>query len=1349
MTRNIFDLDAHERSLDYGLSPAREISTMRRGPFIQCSSGGSFSCFTLGSHPGQARLTALALVLALPAILATTACEGESQHTDATETAQRSLLNGTPEGLPPAFAGFLFELEFPLHSLKEVPTWNELEQLLDNPYATVPCPTYFGPNDQGYPSVCSTVTRRPGFGVTLPPLLVHPLDYHPQTGEEMRLLNPNYPGGQWTVPDGLEETAPGVFEWQYAEVEVSPGAGRVEDDEVAIDYNSPHIVGERTEARYQMHVNTPEDPACIVSVEMNPPEGSLVCGSDPGEPPGYSVPALVSAKLVDPAGCAERNVESPGSCTGAGKITRLRKPSVRPTPSTPPNFLVNTDPNDTTPSNENDYIAGNSFAQRQTGRLEAMRMGKALFWDMQVGSDSVQSCGTCHFNAGADNRTQNQMNPNSLGGDLVNFDIRPPNGVLVPGDFPFHKLTDPTVAGDAACQTPIVATLIAGVLENNLQGGGTKTVCDAANKISSTNDVASSMGVRFGKFKDVPVGPTAFAPPTAGVRSLLPDLRWSGSEPGAPAAPNTDPIAGFQGLRRVEPRNTPTFIMTAMNFDNFWDGRARHDFNGGSVFGAADPQKHVFVGTATGPLTATRQIVRLASVASLATGPGLSEFEMSRLGRNWPKIGKKLLQGTLAPSGTSVTPLANQLVATDDSILGPYSNQGGTQCASLGRPTAPGKPGLCTTYQEMIQRAFDPQLWQNKNRHLNGCFTDGSKPACPAGTPDDPFDRYVLSIANGVPSASNTNQFTQMEANMSLFFGLSIHLWATVLMPDDAPFDRFHDKNPYAHEVVGEPGEPGLVAPRPSCAMNGNVQPCITEVGNFKRDAVGLDAQFSGTRVSTDPDPLLGMDIFAGSNLSGKNPNFRTGRCAECHLGPMMTDHNIITTPAAMLLDFSPEFLTPGVEVLLEPLGKPRVISGFLLESEFAENSQDAVERRIANQSIVPNAESGLAYPDGLFNATDHTGAGASFFDNGMYNLGVTPCLANQVGPTGPCDDIGRGDKDPFGWPLSLAALMLKNLGGPTQQPGAPISGFNESADPECAPFCGTGGLFPESTQDQQINPGFTAELEPASMKLPAHLGPFANNVNVGEASPEADEVFGGLNTITNVAMLEGFIDTLGAFDPSGVINEAMNNALQPLMGTCSPVTGGAVDANQDGCADGVVNRVGRMGSFKAPTLRGVELTGPYFHNGGKLTLRQVVDFYVRGGDHPVTNAAHRDFNLVNMKAEVQSDLSEAEIVALVDFLLELTDERVRLAKAPFDHPEVFVPLDGTAPENSFGRAGFAPLTTGVCAGGTAACFKQVPAVGTTGGAAAPGFLGVVRGDRNTPNCDMTGAGGAISHYCR
>jgi hypothetical protein len=62
-----------------------------------------------------------------------------------------------------------------------------------------------------------------------------------------------------------------------------------------------------------------------------------------------------------------------------------------------------------------------------------------------------------------------------------------------------------------------------------------------------------------------------------------------------------------------------------------------------------------------------------------------------------------------------------------------------------------------------------------------------------------------------------------------------------------------------------------------------------------------------------------------------------------------------------------------------------------------------------------------------------------------------------------------------------------------------------------------------------------------------------------------------------------------------------------------------------------VPNRVLRNGAFKAPSLRNVELTGPYFHTGSYLTLRQVVDFYLQGGDFPVTNTDNRDPHLMNI----------------------------------------------------------------------------------------------------------------------
>jgi hypothetical protein len=330
------------------------------------------------------------------------------------------------------------------------------------------------------------------------------------------------------------------------------------------------------------------------------------------------------------------------------------------------------------------FIHEEDFIQN---RAAAVALGKALFWDMQVGSDGVQACGSCHFHAGADDRTRGQLNPNTtgpLGNDAV-FEIKGIDQEMTPADFPLRKLFDISVPGE-----PLL---------------------NPGNVIFDTNDVMSSMGVsRFKRFDDIPAIGT-FLPAVNGVAALPPD----------DGTVMPDPVAVNEGFRRVEPRNTPTIFATTFNFDNFWDGRARHDFNGGSVHGAADPQYHIFLnnGTAAGSLTPASNgdiaglrpatngdnpdidddmadlpvRIRLSSIASLATGPVLSNFEMSFDGRNWPKVGKKLLQA-------GVTPLANQLVAIDDSVLGIYSNQGGAECGVLGRPTADGKPGLCVSYEE-------------------------------------------------------------------------------------------------------------------------------------------------------------------------------------------------------------------------------------------------------------------------------------------------------------------------------------------------------------------------------------------------------------------------------------------------------------------------------------------------------------------------------------------------------------------------------------------------------------------------------------------------------------------------
>src|SRR4028118_1668239 len=81
----------------------------------------------------------------------------------------------------------------------------------------------------------------------------------------------------------------------------------------------------------------------------------------------------------------------------------------------------------------------------------AIVLGKALFWDMQVGSNGMQACASCHEHAGVDSRHKNQLNPGLLrvnaSGEAdpdITFNAgKGPNSMLLPEDFPFHKLADP------------------------------------------------------------------------------------------------------------------------------------------------------------------------------------------------------------------------------------------------------------------------------------------------------------------------------------------------------------------------------------------------------------------------------------------------------------------------------------------------------------------------------------------------------------------------------------------------------------------------------------------------------------------------------------------------------------------------------------------------------------------------------------------------------------------------------------------------------------------------------------------------------------------------------------------
>lgn len=252
-------------------------------------------------------------------------------------------------------------------------------------------------------------------------------------------------------------------------------------------------------------------------------------------------------------------------------------------------------------------------------RAEAIALGKALFWDMRVGSDGRQACASCHFSAGADPRIKNQLSP---GPNATTFAYAGPNYTLTASDFPFVKFAN-----------------------NNKHFSTLET---------DRRVVASSQGVFNTSFGGIRAG------------GFYEDIQTVVN----------DPVFNIYDIntRKVAPRNSPTVINAVFNFRNFWDGRAQNIFNGVNIWGKRDANARVFKSPlALNPLNLANKpqpfdlVMFESSLASQAVGPVLSDFEMSAHGRNFPEVGRKLL--------TPFTfPLQIQKVAADDSVLAPYRN---------------------------------------------------------------------------------------------------------------------------------------------------------------------------------------------------------------------------------------------------------------------------------------------------------------------------------------------------------------------------------------------------------------------------------------------------------------------------------------------------------------------------------------------------------------------------------------------------------------------------------------------------------------------------------------------------
>ncbi len=372
----------------------------------------------------------------------------------------------------------------------------------------------------------------------------------------------------------------------------------------------------------------------------------------------------------------------------------------------------------------------------------ARQLGKALFHEMAIGSDGVQACVTCHFKAGADPRSKNQMSPgllrvkNERQGDVKGFWMAPaapdetfeiggPNYQLKRDDFPFVKDI--------------------GKGDNVVKQNGIFEPADG-----NSNDVASSQGIIFHYFEGV-------------VPGALVDLGF----------PIDDAIFNVNGknTRRVEPRNTPTTINAVFNFTNFWDGRANNKFNAENPFGDQDVGARLYKKKGK-KVVATKLNMKNASLASQAVGPPLSHFEMSFGNgvdnfRSFPEVGRKVLPRKI---------LAEQTVDGEDSLLKPLL-QGGK---------------IKLTYQALVEKAFSRDYWDS-----NICVAMPNQQLYPA-------EGNQFAVSNGkvetYKAPCKAGDFNLTEANFAFMYGISVMLYEATLVADYSPFDKWMRGEDYAGE---------------------------------------------------------------------------------------------------------------------------------------------------------------------------------------------------------------------------------------------------------------------------------------------------------------------------------------------------------------------------------------------------------------------------------------------------------------------------------------------------------------------------------------------------------------------
>ncbi|MEZ5941087.1 MAG: cytochrome c peroxidase [Planctomycetaceae bacterium] len=887
----------------------------------------------------------------------------------------------------------------------------------------------------------------------------------------------------------------------------------------------------------------------------------------------------------------------------------------------------------------------------------AEMLGKALFWDMQAGSDFQRvgkqhvgmACATCHYRSGADARDR--------------FTTRIPYVV-------WDRYWDPKGAPPAPESTDQYKAHPFAFGEKPLPFD---VVAQATQPYQPQLDsplslIVGSQGVEARVFHRVK---PANEPP-------FPDGTWEESE-----IRKVDDFKNFlpdwsmfiagqtdqgQRFRQITTRNSPSVINSGFSDRLFHDGRAESTFNGFSIFGDYDGREILYRVDSKGEPKPAHVAIPDAALASQAVGPIVNDVEMSYVGRTFHHVACKLLPAHV---------LAHQKIDPHDSVLGELASQ---DCEKR------------MTYEQLIRRAFRREWW-------------------------DSCTKVPLNLSETCETSPEVPEGTLMEANFSLYWGLSIMLYEASLVSNDAPFDQM---------------------------MLGNGKPVNDLWERFQNQLAPIQLDRTVTS-APQPELKFGTEVFQrGFRV------FMNRGCVECHSGPLFSEvyerdrfddntlpiahtvNHVLLPNAqgdslAIKLQEEHNRVLMAVESIIPPenaqharrmtlemddlrqyaSGSPEILQS-LIVNQFKDSmlpvpvdsaTADSIARllmtyeknlasHIGNRTFFTEAERVAAAnlmaepvlvetmripPNQQENRrglpiTSILDRSYAFYDLGYYNLGVSP----------PRYDRGVGHSStvvqPFQTSVAVAAQDT------------------------------TESVVPDEADDNVRKAVQAANLKGLYLEL---LSPKGKEKEKVDNQPNLQEIRQAIDGVPGKAY-EFPSRYRQMFRGKGDGLEAVPNAAPPNVNPCQSAGCNPDEALYDakitdrswdrddliGSRRGdrhFLSRARRLvldehswgfrkplihdnelafwGAFKTPTLRNVALTAPYMHNGRLSNLFEVVDFYERAGDVPreLTHNPDKHPEIVPL------DMTDDDQRALVFFLYCLTDPRVEYERAPFDHPSLCI----------------------------------------------------------------------------